>query len=155
MALRGCSRGVEIFISPPDIADIRRWSGVVSGCFSAKNLHFTKFWETRFWREIWNLPLQAERGPHLAKKLSRMRERFLLVPIISTICGEKAFFIFLWTKSQNCILNFVDATRKCEKSRTSENALFPSDYLAYAMYNVKNRIYTTPPLQCAHYIFKY
>ena len=43
----------------------------------------------------------------------------------SIICGEIAFFHFCWTSSgQNCTLNIMDATQKCENRRTSENTLF-------------------------------
>ena len=49
------------------------------------------------------------------------------VPIMSTICGKKLhFFCFLWTSSvKNYTLNFMNATRKCDNRRTSENALLP------------------------------
>ena len=48
----------------------------------------------------------------------------LLLSILGTVCGELAFFHFLWTSSgRNYTLNFVDATLKYGNHWTSENSL--------------------------------
>ena len=135
MALRGCSRGGWNIYSTPGYRrySAQQWGGVWV-IFCEKSA-FTEFWETRFWREICNLPLQAailgpagpaqktpKGSPSSKKALADARGLF-----------DSKFIIFLKRENYNQCLQIVQFSARWlhffRQLRTLPVVIFPASWM--------------------------